>query len=710
MIQEGEAIMDHRIICQKITLIIILALLFVQPAGSDQTRDLPYDSGSNGQDGALVFPALPDGGRTGHVLASLGGQNAVLLMGGENDQKAWLWNEPEWNNAEYDDEPAPRQYATLTTFGTSDEHLLFGGKSSDRPAFSESWLLNSSGWTKLEVDKSPEGRFHHAAAYDKSLNRVIVHGGKTEDSPYNEDTWQWDGKKWISIRSETHPEARRCHAMAWHEKNEGIVLFGGKTKDAERSDETWVLHGMQWEQVPVSGGPKGREGHAMVFDALRGEIVMFGGRTDEKQFTAETWCWDGKRWKEKKPEKSPSPRRHHAMVFAPMMRKVLLFGGETEQELANADLWAWDGENWEYLCGKNQWFDMADKPNGLWNFTSIHIPAGVTVRFLKNEQNTPVRWLARDSVRINGKLMLDGADAEGENGGEGGPGGYDGGAGGTRFGLSNALCGMPGQGPGGGLPGLKSNQSGGGASHSSPGAPAKKCGQVYGNRYLQPLMGGSGGGGSGAGLQQEGMGGGGGGGAILIASSKDISINGTISACGGRGAGNELTGGDGSGGAIRLAADRIDGSGALKALGGTGKQRGGHGCIRLESYYCAFEGTSLPEAARSEPIPCCEKQAGQLRIVQLDGRPVNSEGPAGPGNPDAVISKSGEVEVTVEAKGIPDGVPVKLLVTHPDGVLKKPGKDEPAVVLKNGKAVFKLKVPEGAGSIQAYADYSFVRD
>ena len=40
--------------------------------------------------------------------------------------------------------------------------------------------------------------------------------------------------------------------------------------------------------------------------------------------------------------------------------------------------------------------DMNEKPDGIWNFTSIHIPPYVDVSFIKNPANTPVIWLASD--------------------------------------------------------------------------------------------------------------------------------------------------------------------------------------------------------------------------------------------------------------------------------------------------------------------------
>ena len=73
---------------------------------------------------------------------------------------------------------------------------------------------------------------------------------------------------------------------------------------------------------------------------------------------------------------------------------------------------------------------MSAKPDGIWNYTTINIPAGVKVSFTKNAANTGVIWLATGDVNIAGEVNLDGADgtlnvARG-NEAPGGPGGFRG--------------------------------------------------------------------------------------------------------------------------------------------------------------------------------------------------------------------------------------------------------------------------------------------
>ncbi len=174
--------------------------------------------------------------------------------------------------------------------------------------------------------------------------------------------------------------------------------------------------------------------------------------------------------------------------------------------------------------------------SGVFNFTTVNIPAGVTVSFKRNSKNTPVTILAGGNVTIEGTINVNarGFLDDGFNPaiGVGGPGGFDGGSGGYAF----APTGRPGGGPGGGEPGvglfpppysLYAKGGGGGGFAGSGGyssvgsAVGALGGPGYGSPSLLPLIGGSGGGG-GAMDDAPGVAGGGGAGAILIASSGTI--------------------------------------------------------------------------------------------------------------------------------------------------------------------------------------------
>ncbi len=83
-----------------------------------------------------------------------------------------------------------------------------------------------------------------------------------------------------------------------------------------------------------------------------------------------------------------------------------------------------DGSDGPFEPTGNVTLDMqAVAPDGVFNFTSINIPAGVVVRFVKNNLNTPVFFAATGSISIAGTIDLSApfpSDAAGPGGGGGG--------------------------------------------------------------------------------------------------------------------------------------------------------------------------------------------------------------------------------------------------------------------------------------------------
>jgi len=224
--------------------------------------------------------------------------------------------------------------------------------------------------------------------------------------------------------------------------------------------------------------------------------------------------------------------------------------------------------------------------NGVFNFTTINIPAGVLVKFNRNVANTPVYFAATGDVVIDGVLDVSATATDvllppvPENPKQGGgPGGYDGGRGGD----GSDPSGGPGGGPGGGARGYP----GGGAGNATEGKMAHRYGGAPGNGgpsvpYPDPLSGGSGAGGGDSifhYIWYDAGFGGGGGGAVQVSTPGNLSIGGSILANGANGGwgfanifGNGGPGGGGSGGCVELYAGSVvlDPDGLLQANGGYG--------------------------------------------------------------------------------------------------------------------------------------------
>ncbi len=338
---------------------------------------------------------------------------------------------------------------------------------------------------------------------------------------------------------------------------------------------------------------------------------------------------------------------------------------------------------------------LALPPDGIFNFTTVNIPAGVTVTFAKNATNTPVTILASGDVNIEGAIDVSGGKSAdvgaagdgnvGDDGlpGIGGPGGFDGGVGGLVGSNGRGSDGIgPGGGGGGHLAGSESCGGVGGAfaintgTSSFSGCRTVKIGDAYGVQELLPLIGGSGGGGAAASSAFRGSGGGGGGGAILIAASGTVIVAGEVIANGGAsgesaGGVESGTGGGGSGGAIRIIATTLEGDGQIsadKGLTGTnanwrsGGSHGSVGRIRLEAETITRTAGTTPAYSFSSPQEVFVAGMPGLRITSVAGVAA----PANPtGNADIVLPSSTVNPVTVEfeTNGVPVGNTVTLTVT-----------------------------------------------
>src|SRR2546427_11910874 len=119
-------------------------------------------------------------------------------------------------------------------------------------------------------------------------------------------------------------------------------------------------------------------------------------------------------------------------------------------------------------------------PSGAFNFTTVNIPSGVTVRFTKNAANTPVTILASGDVTIAGTIDVSGSPGGtgssqtllAPSGGSGGPGGVSGGSGSKGI-ASTTGGGARGPGGGGGKAAGVAHGGGGGmrAARTQPGRP-----------------------------------------------------------------------------------------------------------------------------------------------------------------------------------------------------------------------------------------------
>ncbi len=365
-----------------------------------------------------------------------------------------------------------------------------------------------------------------------------------------------------------------------------------------------------------------------------------------------------------------------------------------------------DGHDGVFNPPTNTVIDMADHPDGIYHYSSVFVSNGVTVTFIPNANNTPVTWLVQGKCTISGKIDISGKACA--LGGSGGPGGFAGGA----IGGAGASPG-DGLGPGGGKAAI-GTELGGSASHATLGGQTTAVsqafpGEVYGNMFNLPLIGGSGGGGNGES-------GGGGGGAMLIATSETLQLNGKILANGGSSERTSGAGG-GSGGSLRLVAANLSGVGSISVKGGAAsyyKYPGyyysvwaGAGRIRLDALQNNLSGSMEGEVSRGyQPIIIPPQNVAVALTIQTVAGVVVEDNPKGSLlSPDVIVSgnQQNPIPIVVHCSNIPLNTEIIVDVKPANG------SDVRAVGVNNvgtqgsSTATVSVNMPRGGGTIQAKA-------
>lgn len=361
---------------------------------------------------------------------------------------------------------------------------------------------------------------------------------------------------------------------------------------------------------------------------------------------------------------------------------TLALGGAVHAQINSGS----DGSDGALNITNDTTINMADHPNGIFQYTSVDIENAM-VSFVPNANNTPVVWLVQSNCTINGFVTVNGQDT-GSSPGIGGPGGFRGGNSGTAP--------TPGFGPGGGLAGYY----GGNGSYGSSGATnGGTPGPVYGNIFLVPLLGGSGGGGG------NGSAGAGGGGAILIAASGTLTLNGSITALGGNGQfGDYGRVGSGSGGAVRLAATKLVGSGSMWVTGGSD---GGDGRIRIDTQDNTFGGHFYGQYTIGyQPIiiPTATEGA-QIKISSISGVPISATPSGSLVIPDAVLSaaQNNPIPITVSCVNVPLNTQITVVVKPYSGAAISATALNSSGTAASSTATVSVIIPRGGGTVYATA-------
>jgi hypothetical protein len=629
-----------------------------------RAQDLPYTSGSTGADGQLTVPTVfpnsgPRGGAAYHTTEGAAYYITGVYVWKTLDGVIWtrvadvpnVWDPSYSGQLCYDS-----THSILYAFAVR-THPYYGG---------QLYKLVAGNWVEVadpmpSYGNDPAAWMHGRLVFHSANNSLVLFGVGTSRN----ETWTFDGTVWTLQTPATSPPGRNNPQMAYDPVRNETVMFGG-----EGYADTWVWNGTTWIEKPfVVTPPSMSNCGALWHPDYAGVAIPYTGR--------DLYVWNGTEWRLEHASGawSSESKQGFSSVYLPNSSEMLSITTNRTMSLKNSV--------WSFKMGNPYYIDLNARPNGVFNYTDIVVPVGITVKFLRNAANTPVIWLASGFVQIAGAVDAGGTDSAG------GPGGYDG---------ATGLM-VNGQGPGGGFP---TEQMGG------------RFYGTYGNPQIEPLIGGSGGGRTDS-NQYPGSGGGG---AILIAASRDIQVGGSIVSNsstvynGWWGPGGPYTG-SGSGGAIKLVADRVFGTGSLQANAGSTSgsypnQTGTPGRIRIEAFETDMVDNSSPMASNAtSPVWNSGSIATQLEyelnVTHVSGLEVRQPPTGQTGSPDVSFSSDQPVTVIVTGRNIPDGTPIKLTLSGTGISTTLPITGDPDVLMQSGSATFTVTIPTGLGNIQAHA-------
>ena len=246
-----------------------------------------------------IQPAnTPSSGRVGHCEVYLPSQNAMLIVGGHDDDAApqnapllLSLTKPAFT-ALTGTAPEPTSGCAAAWLASSSTAIIFGGNYGLR-ASSDTWSFNpvTQAFALLSPAHAPSPRMGAALVSDPGAQggvaQVLLFGGIGPSGELN-DLWRWNGSDWGELPTAsdfnaavTHmprPVPRSNPGVALDAKRRLLYVFGGQRGGIELND-LWRLdlRTLTWQNLKLTGVPTAREQASVAYDQAGDRVLIFGG-------------------------------------------------------------------------------------------------------------------------------------------------------------------------------------------------------------------------------------------------------------------------------------------------------------------------------------------------------------------------------------------------------------------------------------------------
>ncbi|MHC4852240.1 MAG: Kelch repeat-containing protein [Planctomycetota bacterium] len=151
----------------------------------------------DGKDWRQIKPATSPQARARHAMVYDSSRRRTLLFGGSNGTHdladTWEWDGKDWKQLKPAVSPPLRNGHSMAYDPGRQRTILFGG-SSVLNRVADTWEWDGASWTQIKISAPPTPRERHAMVHDSNRRRTVLFGG-SDGTNFLGDTWEYSGPK-----------------------------------------------------------------------------------------------------------------------------------------------------------------------------------------------------------------------------------------------------------------------------------------------------------------------------------------------------------------------------------------------------------------------------------------------------------------------------------------------------------------------------------
>jgi len=246
------------------------------------------------------MPISDPGGRYYSAMAAVFGTKKVVLFGGAsnpvglyNNTYVYDLNNNTWTNMTPTIHPSGRTYHAMASVYGQDKIIMYGGQGGS--SYNETWIydLSDNNWTLQSPAINPGGMVQHSIANVWGQDKVVLYTSGNNKG----ETWVYDvsDDNWTKKTPTNNPLTRAYTQISTISGTDNIMLFGGYINIGGKLDDTWKydLSDNNWIEIipknPIMKPDKRLSFNSATIDGTN-KVVLFGGH-NSSSYLDDTWIY-----------------------------------------------------------------------------------------------------------------------------------------------------------------------------------------------------------------------------------------------------------------------------------------------------------------------------------------------------------------------------------------------------------------------------------